>query len=145
MLNVPFSFVDPSDDDCQKLLPKAKTAGAAGVDLVANETALLLPMQPKRVRCGFKLGIPRGWEGQVRGRSGLALDGLWVPFGTIDSDYRGEVCVTLINFNATASQIRRFDRIAQLIIAPVVGVVFDITEKLDETERGVAGYGSTGR
>ena len=100
------------------------------------------------VPCGFAMALPAGYEGQVRPRSGLAahygVTVLNAP-GTIDADYRGEVKVLLANFGEQAFIIRRGDRIAQLIIAPVVSFAFEAVEKLDETARGGNGFGSTGR
>jgi dUTP pyrophosphatase len=132
-------------------LPAYETADAAGMDLRAavpeNEPLTLKPGERLAVPTGLTMAIPRGFEGQVRPRSGLALKSgvtcLNSP-GTIDADYRGEVRVILINHGAEAVHIRRGDRIAQLVITPVVQAVWDEVESLDETARGAGGFGSTG-
>ena len=100
------------------------------------------------VPTGFRIAIPAGYEGQVRPRSGLALShGILIPNspGTIDSDYRGELKVILMNAGEKAYAIRRGDRIAQLVIAPVTTVEFLEVEQLDATHRGEGGFGHTGR
>ena len=100
------------------------------------------------VPCGFAMALPTGYEAQVRPRSGLAakygVTVLNTP-GTIDADYRGEVKVILINLGADPFEIRRGDRIAQMVVAPVSAVTFSERETLDATERGAGGFGSTGR
>jgi dUTP pyrophosphatase len=99
------------------------------------------------VPTGFSLAIPRGFEGQIRPRSGLALrHGVTVlnAPGTVDSDYRGEVKVLLVNLGHEAFVVRPGDRIAQLVVAPVVRARFEVVEQLDDTDRGAGGYGSTG-
>ena len=128
-------------------LPSYATAGAAGMDVVAAEDLDLLPGQRHAVATGFKVAIPDGYEIQVRPRSGLALKhGITVPNtpGTIDSDYRGEVKVIMINHGAEAFPIRRGERIAQLVPAAVTRAEFDEVDELCETERGAGGFGSTG-
>lgn len=128
-------------------LPQYQSAEAAGMDLVSAEDVNLEPMQRHAVATGLSLEIPRGYEGQVRPRSGLALKAgltcLNSP-GTIDSDYRGEVKVILINLSRELAKIRRGDRIAQLVIAPVSRAVMVEVESLSETRRGGGGFGSTG-
>jgi dUTP pyrophosphatase len=133
-------------------LPEARTAGAAGVDLVAalgaDETAIVDPGARALVPCGFAIALPQGFEAQVRPRSGLALNhGVTVlnAPGTIDADYRGEVKVILVNLGDEPFAIRRGDRIAQLVVAPVAAAEFEEMETLDETVRGGQGFGSTGR
>ena len=133
-------------------LPKQQSAGAAGADLLAaldvSEIVTIAPGARAIVPCGFAMALPVGYEGQVRPRSGLAakhgVTVLNTP-GTIDADYRGEVKVILINHGGAPFEIRRGDRIAQLVVAPVSAVPFSERESLDETERGVQGFGSTGR
>jgi dUTP pyrophosphatase len=132
--------------------PRQQTAGAAGVDLLAalapDEVLTLAPGQRTLVPTGLALAIPRGYEGQVRPRSGLAArHGVTVlnSPGTIDADYRGEVKVILINLGDAPFTIRRLERIAQLVVAPVSQVSFELRETLDATERGSGGFGSTGR
>ncbi|MBK7861800.1 MAG: dUTP diphosphatase [Archangiaceae bacterium] len=128
-------------------LPRYQTAGAAGMDLVSAEELELAPMQRHAVATGLALEIPEGFEGQVRPRSGLALKAgltcLNSP-GTIDSDYRGEVKVLLINLSTELAKIRRGDRIAQLVIAPVSRATLVEVEGLRQSERGGGGFGSTG-
>ena len=128
-------------------LPAYATSGAAGMDVVAAETVTLQPGQRHAVATGLALAIPAGFEIQVRPRSGLALKhGITVPNtpGTIDSDYRGELKVILINHGPDAFAIARGDRIAQLVLAPVVQAAWDEVDELDDTERGAGGFGSTG-
>jgi len=133
-------------------LPRAQTDGAAGMDLVAalpeDAPVTLAPGARAAVPTGLELAIPRGYEGQVRPRSGLAIKhGLTVVNapGTVDSDYRGEIKVLLINLGDEPVNIARGERIAQLVIAPVTVADLITVEKLDETTRGIGGFGSTGR
>ena len=130
-------------------LPAYQTEGAAGMDLAAavTEPITLQPGEPALVPTGFAVAIPPGHEGQVRPRSGLALKrGITVlnAPGTIDSDYRGELQVTLINHGNAPFVIARGDRVAQLVIAPVVQAAWDEVAALGGTTRGGGGYGSTG-
>ncbi|MEO7222599.1 MAG: dUTP diphosphatase [Devosia sp.] len=133
-------------------LPKQQSAGAAGVDLLAalgvSEVATMAPGARAIVPCGFAMALPTGYEAQVRPRSGLAakhgVTVLNTP-GTIDADYRGEVKVILINHGGEPFEIRRGDRIAQMVVAPVSAVTFSERESLDATTRGAGGFGSTGR
>ena len=128
-------------------LPAYATAGAAGMDVLAAEDVTLAPGARHAVATGLAIAIPQGYEIQVRPRSGLALNhGITVPNapGTIDSDYRGELKVILINHGPTAFDIRRGDRVAQLVLAPVVRASWLKVEELDETARGEGGFGSTG-
>ena len=128
-------------------LPAYASAGAAGMDVVAAEMLDLAPGARAAVATGLTLAIPDGYEVQVRPRSGLALKhGLTVANapGTIDSDYRGELKVILINLGAEAVVIERGMRIAQLVVAPVVRARFDEVASLDTTARGSGGFGSTG-
>jgi dUTP pyrophosphatase len=127
--------------------PSYATDGAAGMDVVAAEDLTLAPGARHAVATGFAMAIPEGYEVQVRPRSGLALKHgitcLNTP-GTIDSDYRGEVKVILANLGAEPFPIKRGDRIAQLVPAPVQRAIFAEVASLDETERGAGGFGSTG-
>ncbi len=128
-------------------LPAYATTGAAGMDVVSAETLSLAPGARHAVATGLALAIPAGFEIQVRPRSGLALKhGITVPNtpGTIDSDYRGELKVILINHGAEAFAIQRGDRIAQLVLAPVTQAQWHEVAELDETKRGQGGFGSTG-
>lgn len=132
-------------------LPCAKSTGAAGLDLCAavevDEILTLGSGERRLVPCGFCIALPDGFEAQVRPRSGLAarhgVTVLNAP-GTIDADYRGEIKVILINHGDAAFEIRRGDRIAQMIVAPVSLCRFDVKSALDETARGTDGFGSTG-
>ena len=128
-------------------LPTYETDGAAGMDVVSAETVTIAPGSRHAVATGFAMAIPTGYEIQVRPRSGLALKhGISVPNtpGTIDSDYRGEVKVLLINHGDAPFAIERGDRVAQLVIAPVTRASFAEVEELDDTARGTGGFGSTG-
>ena len=128
-------------------LPAYGTAGAAGMDVVAAEDVVLAPLARHAVATGLALAIPDGFECQVRPRSGLALKhGVTVANapGTIDSDYRGELKVILVNLGAEPFPIHRGDRVAQLVLAPVVRGRWDEVAELDDTLRGEGGFGSTG-
>lgn len=128
-------------------LPAYATSGAAGMDVVSAENVVLSPGARHAVSTGFALAIPQGYEIQVRPRSGLALKhGITVPNtpGTIDSDYRGELKIILINHGSEDFEIRRGDRIAQLVLAPVVQAGWHEVDELDATDRGDGGFGSTG-
>jgi dUTP pyrophosphatase len=128
-------------------LPAYATSGAAGMDVVSAEDVTIAPRARHAVATGLALAIPEGYEIQVRPRSGLALKhGITVPNtpGTIDSDYRGELKVILINLGPEPFAIARGDRVAQLVLAPVVQAAWDEVAELDATERGEDGFGSTG-
>jgi dUTP pyrophosphatase len=128
-------------------LPAYATAGAAGMDVLSAENVTLAPGARHAVATGLALAIPAGYEIQVRPRSGLALKhGITVPNtpGTIDSDYRGELKVILINLGDEPFAVQRGDRVAQLVLAPVVQAAWDEVAELDATERGAGGFGSTG-
>ncbi|MFZ4577398.1 MAG: dUTP diphosphatase [Myxococcota bacterium] len=137
------------DRDADLPLPTYMSAGAAGCDLVAalQEPLTIQAFERARVPTGLALAIPRGWEGQIRPRSGMAFSrGLGIPNapGTIDSDYRGEVQVLVINLTPAPVTLVRGERIAQLVIAPVAQARFEVVHTLDATERGAGGFGSTG-
>ena len=128
-------------------LPAYATEGAAGMDIVSAEDVTLAPGARHAVATGLSVAIPAGYEIQVRPRSGLALKhGISIPNtpGTIDSDYRGELKVILINHGAEPFAIARGDRVAQLVLAPVTQAAWNEVADLDETERGAGGFGSTG-
>lgn len=129
-------------------LPAYATHGAAGLDIVAAEDIILESGARHAVVTGFAIAIPDGYEVQVRPRSGLALKHgitcLNSP-GTIDSDYRGEIKVILVNLGAEPFQVRRGERIGQLVPAPVLHAEMREVDALDETTRGVGGFGSTGQ
>ncbi len=128
-------------------LPAYASPGAAGMDVVAAETLTLRPGTRHAIATGFAMAIPPGYEVQVRPRSGLALKHgitcLNTP-GTIDSDYRGEVKVILANLSDESFAVKRGDRIAQLVPAAVQRASFAEVDKLDDTARGIGGFGSTG-
>lgn len=130
-------------------LPRYETEGAAGLDLRAAvlEPLTIAPGARVLVPTGLRLAIPRGYEGQVRARSGLAMKhGIGLPNapGTIDSDYRGELSVLLVNWGAEAFVVERGLRIAQLVIAPVVRATLEAVLELPPTERDAGGFGHTG-
>jgi dUTP pyrophosphatase len=128
--------------------PQYATVGSAGVDLCAAEAVELEPLERKRVWTGISVAIPLGYEGQVRPRSGLAfklgLSMVNAP-GTVDSDYRGEIGVILINLGQERITLNRGERIAQLVFCPITTAVFEEVDCLDTTDRGVGGFGSTGK
>ncbi|BDS14791.1 dUTP diphosphatase [Aureispira anguillae] len=131
-------------------LPNYATIGSAGMDLRANtnETITLQPLERKVIPTGLYLELPVGYEAQIRPRSGLALKkGLSIPNapGTIDSDYRGEVGVILINLSSTPIQIEPSERVAQMVIAKYETIEWEEVTALAESERGTGGYGSTGK
>ncbi|MBM3519300.1 MAG: dUTP diphosphatase [Alphaproteobacteria bacterium] len=129
-------------------LPAYETEGAAGMDLRAAEPATLPPGGRCLMPTGFAIALPAGFEAQVRPRSGLAVKhGVTVlnAPGTVDSDYRGEIKVPLVNHGAEPFAIARGDRIAQMVIAAVSRVSWREAKSLDETGRGAGGFGSSGR
>lgn len=131
-------------------LPAYATPASAGVDLRANldEPLVLKPLQRALVPTGLFMALPEGLEAQVRPRSGLAIKhGITVlnAPGTIDADYRGEVCVILVNLSDTAFTIQDGERIAQLVIARHEQAQWEPVEELDDTERGAGGFGHSGR
>jgi len=148
-LSIPISRLRGNAD--QDLpLPKYMSGGAAGMDLFAavDEDLTIQPQEAVLVPTGLAVAIPEGFEGQVRARSGLAVaHGLAVinAPGTIDSDYRGEIKVALINLGKNPFTIHRGDRIAQMIINRVYRVKWDLKESLESTERNEGGFGHTGR
>ena len=128
-------------------LPAYATDGAAGMDVVAAEDVVIASGARHAVETGLSVAIPHGYEIQVRPRSGLAFKhGITVPNtpGTIDSDYRGELKVLLINHGPEDFAVARGDRVAQLVVAPVTQGVWQEVKELDATQRGAGGFGSTG-
>lgn len=128
-------------------LPSYATEHSAGLDVVSAEDVILAPGQRLPVATGFAIAIPDGYEVQVRPRSGLALKhGITLANapGTIDADYRGELKVLLVNLGSDAFEVKRGDRIAQLIPAKVQRAIFAEVDELDDTIRGERGFGSTG-
>ncbi len=133
-------------------LPSYETAGAAGADVRANlpdrGEIVLEPGARALVSTGLRIAIPAGFEVQIRPRSGLALKhGITLPNtpGTIDSDYRGPLGVIVMNAGQEAFTVRHGDRIAQMVVAPVLQAAFELADTLDETARGDGGFGSTGQ
>jgi dUTP pyrophosphatase len=129
------------------LIPKQMREGDSGLDIYSHEDAVLEPFKVRLVKTGVSVEIPPLYEGQVRPRSGLAINhGITVlnTPGTIDSNYRGEVCIILINLGQTSYQIKKGDRIAQLVITPVPKVTVEIVDELTDTARGDKGFGSSG-
>ncbi len=131
-------------------LPEYKTSGSSGVDLMANVDApiILNPLDRFLVPTGIFIEVPKGYEAQVRGRSGLAINhgiSLANGIGTIDSDYRGEIKVILINLGKEAFIINPGDRIAQLVLIKYEKIDFETVESLDKTKRGAGGFGHTGQ
>jgi len=139
-----------SAEDHDLPLPDHATAGASGLDVCAavTEPVVLAPGERALIRTGLAVAVPPGYELQVRPRSGLALRHgvtcLNSP-GTIDADYRGEVGVLLVNLGQQPFRVQRGDRIAQLVLAPVVQAAVELVADLDPTERGDGGFGSTGQ
>lgn len=129
-------------------LPSHMTPLSAGVDLPAAEEAILEPGEIRLIGTGLSIALPPGFEAQIRPRSGLAIrHGITVVNapGTIDADYRGEIRIGLINLGKTAFSIKRGDRIAQMVVAPVVRIAWKEVASLDETTRGAGGFGHTGK
>ncbi len=129
-------------------LPRYETGGSAGMDLRADEPFMLAPGERRLVPTGLAIEIPSGHEGQVRPRSGLAVRhgiALVNAPGTIDSDYRGEVKVALVNLGQEPVSFARGERIAQLVVAPVIQARIELVEDLSGTSRGGGGFGSTGK
>ena len=147
-VDVRFCWFDPQQ--CQDLsLPGYESIKAAGMDVAAavTEDVVLLPGEVKLIPTGFGVAIPDGFEIQIRPRSGLAVKrGVSIinAPGTIDADYRGEVKIGLINLGKDPFEVQRGDRIAQMVLAPVCQARWQLTDRLDETERGSGGFGHTG-
>lgn len=128
------------------VIPKYFHEGDSGMDLFSNENTILHPKQNQLISTGIAIQLPYGFEGQVRSKSGLSLkDNIRVfgGIGTIDSNYRGEVLVHLENVSFRAFEIRKGDKIAQLVLSPVVYGHYELVDKLDETSRNDKGFGST--
>ena len=141
-LEVPIMLADGAT------LPTYQTEGAAGLDLCCSEPFDLGPMERKLVSTGIRIAVPQGFEAQVRPRSGLAIKhgiSMVNSPGTIDSDYRGEIKLILINFGSEAVQFNQGERIGQLVMCPVARASLKVVKELNETERGQGGFGSTGR
>jgi dUTP pyrophosphatase len=134
----------------ENALPQYETVGSAGMDIRANiENAITLqPLERTLVPTGLFIELPQGYEAQIRPRSGLAAKkGLSIPNspGTIDSDYRGEIKVILINLSNEAQTIEPAERVAQMVIAKYEQISWELTESLSDSDRGAGGFGSTGK
>lgn len=128
-------------------LPEYKTTGASGADCYARieKSVVIKAKKMETIPLGFAVEIPAGYEMQIRPRSGLARkDGVKAVLGTIDSDYRGEVCAIIFNDSEKDFEVKDGDRIAQAVVAPVIQANWDVVESLTDTERGGGGFGSTG-
>lgn len=140
METLKFKIVNPN-----ALAPEYAHEGDSGMDVRAVAGGMIAPMGRATVMVGIAAEIPEGYELQVRPRSGLASKaGVFAMFGTIDQGYRGEIGVTLYNFNHSAFVFHAGDRIAQLVLAPVPLLRIQIVDEISETERGTNGFGSTG-
>ena len=133
-----------------KFVPEYKTEGAAGMDLCAaiSEPITLRPLERKLIPTGLKIELEHGYEAQIRPRSGLSIKhgiSLINCVGTVDEDYRGEVCVPIVNVSNEAYTIQPDERIAQMVIARVEQAKIEVVTELSETERGTGGFGSTGK
>ena len=133
-----------------KLVPEYKTKGAAGMDLCAaiDEPVTLQPLERKLIPTGLKIELEHGYEAQIRPRSGLSIKhgiSLINCVGTVDEDYRGEVCVGLVNLSNEAYTIQPEERIAQMVIAKYEQAEIKVVTELSDTERGAGGFGSTGK
>jgi len=130
-------------------LPKYQTKQSAGLDLCAflDEELSLKPMDRKLISTGLYIALPEGFEAMIRPRSGMAFKhGITVinSPGTIDADYRGEIKIALVNLSQESFTIKNGDRVAQMVVNKYEQVSFNLTDSLDDTERGVGGYGHTG-
>ncbi len=136
------------DENARDLeLPTYQTDGAAGMDIRASEERMLQPGETALIQTGFSIAVPRGFEAQLRPRSGLALKNgitLLNSPGTIDSDYRGPIGVILTNLGHEPFYVHRGDRVAQMVIAKVERAKWQVVEELDATDRGEGGFGSSG-
>ena len=130
-------------------LPKRATPGSTGLDLFAcieGESTIALSAQPRLIPTGIAIEVPKGYDVQIRPRSGLSAKGVGVTFGTIDSDYRGEILVTMYLFDPHAAfEIKHGDRIAQMVITKIADLPLVEVEELSPTKRGSGGHGSTGK
>lgn len=130
-------------------VPNYQTEGSAGMDLCAylKEPVLLKPLERKLIPTGLKIELPKDYEAQVRPRSGMSIKhGITLIncVGTIDEDYRGEICVPVVNISNEEYTIQNGDRIAQMIIAQVSKPKIEVTQEISQTQRGAGGFGSTG-
>jgi dUTP pyrophosphatase len=131
------------------LTPKYETSGSSGMDIAAyiGQDIIINPSEKALVPTGFSLSVPRGYEVQIRPRSGLAIKkGITVlnTPGTIDSDYRGQIKVILVNLSKDEFTVKDGDRIAQMVVCPIEQIIMEEVKELSETDRGIGGFGSTG-
>ena len=130
-------------------LPRRATPGSTGFDIFAcidEGTVTLVGTQPRLIPTGIAIEVPRGYDVQIRPRSGLSAKGIGVTLGTIDSDYRGEILITMYLFDPSANfEIKHGDRIAQMVVSKVADLPLVEVEELSSTERGAGGHGSTGK
>ena len=131
-------------------LPRRATPGSTGFDIFAciegDSEIMLMGTQTKPIPTGIAIEVPRGYDVQIRPRSGLSAKGVGVTFGTIDSDYRGEILITMYLFDPSANfEIKHGDRIAQMVVSKVADLPLVEVEELSSTERGAGGHGSTGK
>lgn len=138
-MNVPIKLIEGGR------IPEYKTKGSAGADCYSRVDDLIFPKETKIIPLGFCVEIPEGYEMQIRPRSGLSTKGKIGILGTIDSDYRGEVCAIIHNNSDEEFKVNKGDRIVQAIVAPVEQVGFYLVNSLSETERGTGGFGHTGK
>lgn len=127
------------------IIPVYKTESSAGADCFSRVNAVIKPRETKVIPLGFEVEIPVGYEMQIRPRSGLATKGKQAVFGTIDSDYRGEVCAIIYNSSDDEFVVKKGDRVSQAVVAPVTIAKFNPALLLSETQRGSGGFGSTGK
>lgn len=125
--------------------PQYKTAGSVGADVCAAENVILPPGTTRTIKLGIGVQVPEGYEVQIRPRSGLTTEGIIVHLGTIDEDYRGEICAIVTNATAEPYEVLWGQRIAQMVVAPVQKVSFIKKINLTPTKRGAGGFGSTGK
>ena len=145
LLNIQFSRTERAQG---LYVPAYMTEGAVGMDLCSTEDVIIRPMDISRVPSGVRIKIPEGYEGQIRSRSGLSSKhGVWVVNqpATIDQDFVGELIIPMYNSGVCSYKIHRGDRVAQLVVCPVMKVVLEEVAELPQTERGEKGFGSTGK
>jgi len=139
-----------NDTGTNAQLPNHMSLGASGYDIYASRRTIVAKDVPALIHTGIAIEVPPGWEAQCRPRSGLAKNGLWTLWGTVDSDYRGELMVCAVFLGLPGSTVTEYticrgDRIAQLVFNRVNRAEFTISDELSITERGTGGYGSTGK
>jgi len=145
LLNIQFSRTERAQG---LYVPAYMTEGAVGMDLCSTEDVIIRPMDISRVPSGVRIKIPEGYEGQIRSRSGLSSKhGVWVVNqpATIDQDFVGELIIPMYNSGVCSYKIHRGDRVAQLVVCPVMKVTLEEVAELPQTERGEKGFGSTGK